>query len=405
MPSMEVVAENNPFSQPVGPIIGRPVITLAGFEHAKNIDNQLIALVIHGQNSDQLRVQIYEAREDVGDINRVDNGPQTGAIQGSPGAALTKDWLVTASHGEGSGRLFLISWRMKPTGAEREGDSGTQFGPPGGTADIAYVGNTKSVVALKDADENLRVIVFNALSTSGEIQRHDGDAAGHIENNPSIAYAGPLATTDGLPTPASLGDVFVVTPCQTGNNRLKLICWRVGGNNIARRGDTGNDGPVIIGRPAIAGWPKENLVVCAYTQDRGPTLKSLELRTYRIVGDGQLDTVDSENLFLNDNFVPITNSPSIAFGLGDAGGGEVATAVRTSSARLRVDRWTVSANGSISHSAGGIYNAPERDITGSPSICPAVIGEDAGIPRGYYVTARLEGSNRPTITKWKFRND
>ncbi|MCA0919701.1 hypothetical protein [Pseudooceanicola nanhaiensis] len=398
MPTMKAVAENDPISEPVGSIIGRPAILLAGFARGQDKSNDLVALIVHGEGSDELRVQTYRVRQNLGTISRLHGGTPSGDIEGSPGAALTKDWLVTAAHGENSGRLFLITWDMTSMGAERKGDSGTQFGPPGGTADIAYLGGTKAVVALKDADENLRVIVFDAKSGGGGIVRHDGDAAGKILDNPSIAAAGPVMTGNGLQTPAlNFGPSFVVTAIKANDGRLKLICWEVGGNNISRRGDSGNAGPEITGRPAIAGWLKQSLVVTAYIDADGDALR---VQAHQVKSDGSLVRTGSGMATKTPEHGRYSNTPSIAFVRGDAGGGQIATAVRTTSGRLRVDTWSVSDSGTLTSIAHGVYDRTDRKIEGSPSICSAVIGDSSPFAIGYYAAARLAGSNRPTLTKW-----
>jgi hypothetical protein len=384
---MHLVSRNDPAS--MGAIVGRPTVLPPSFALGDNRNNELFACALHGKGSDALRVALFQHSAGAG-IERVLLGPKTGDIEGSTAAALTKDWLVTAIHGEGSGRLKVMSWRVTSAKIERRADSGNQIGTPGGTADLAYVGGTKMALAVKTSDGKLKVIVLNVNPTSGSITRHDGDAAGRIINNPSIAFAGPLNTSNGLPTPAAPGSTIVTTAIQSSTGRLKLINWEIEGINVRRRGDTGNNGPKIHGRPALAGAPNDQRVICAYHADGG----ELRVAVYDVGSNGEIESRGSRSL---QNIV-MTNSPSIAFGLGDAGGGQFATAITLSNSRLRADRWLISDTGSLSHHAGQTVN--DISCAGSPSISPMVIGAAAGLPRGYVVAVREAGTNKLSLTKW-----
>ena len=384
---MNLISRNNPAS--MGAIIGRPTVLPPNLELAQDPDNELFACALHGRGTDALRIALFQHFAGAG-IERVLLGPETGDIEGSTAAALTKDWLVTATHGEGSGRLKIVSWRVRSGEIERRSDSGNQIGTPGGTSDLAYVGGTKMVLAVKTSDEKLKVIVLDVNPTSGAIIRHDGDAAGKIKNNPSIAYAGPLNTPNGLPTPAAPGSTIVTTAIQSSSGRLKLINWEVEGTNVARRGDTGNNGPRINGRPALAGDPNKQRIVCAFHVDGG----QLRVQVFDVGLNGEIESRGSLPL---PNIV-MRNSPSIAFGLGDAGGGEFATAITIANNSLRADRWIMSDDGSLSHDMGSTVD--DISCTGSPSISPMVIGTGARLPRGYVVAVREAGTNRLSLTKW-----
>ncbi len=112
---MHLVSRNNPAS--MGAIVGRPTILPPSFALGDNPNNELFACALHGKGTDALRVALFQHSGGAG-IERVLLGPETGDIEGSTAAALTKDWLVTAIHGKGSGRLKVMSWRVTVIGAD-----------------------------------------------------------------------------------------------------------------------------------------------------------------------------------------------------------------------------------------------------------------------------------------------
>jgi hypothetical protein len=221
------------------------------------------------------------------------------------------------------------------------------------------------------------MVIGSLVTLAGDVfrQGHLEAGAGPIHDNPSITFARRLT---GIYT----------TAVQTESNRLKLINWEQA-TFLRRKGDSGNDGPLIEGRPAVTGSPDDGLVVTAINNDG-----RLVVGKYQVNENGSVDFKGSAGLSLAPE-LQVKNSPSIAFARGIAGGTRVATAVTLANGFLRADEWSVA--GAVPEALDG--RTVGFECAGSPTISPAVSGPQATGDDGYYVAVRL-ANDRLSVSRW-----
>ena len=139
------------------------------------------------------------------------------------------DGRVLIAVRDGSGNLVVKNWEVMSNGAlKRVGDTALQGQPAGAISLVAIsgAGGGKIVTAVRDSGGNLKLVVWEVLSSGGIKRLGDSGQQGE---------------------PASLLDVgggegYLVTAIRDGGGNLKLISWKISpdGTVITRVADSGH---------------------------------------------------------------------------------------------------------------------------------------------------------------------
>lgn len=224
-------------------------------------------------------------------------------------AALDDDQVVAAMR-DGDNNLRLIAWDVSPSGGLTRQGTGTAGAIS--QVDIVPMGDDRVVAGMRDGNGDLRLIVWDA-SSSGTLTRRGTGTAGGI----SVLALAPLSETR------------VVAAMRDEENNLRLIVWDVSANGSLTRRGTGTAGAISALDVVPIG---ANRVVTAMRDGDN----NLRLIAWDVTSTG--------NLIRRGTGTAGTISQVALAALGT---GRVVAAMRDSANDLRVIVWDVSGNGDL----------------------------------------------------------
>jgi hypothetical protein len=175
-------------------------------------------------SSGDLKLISWDVPANGAPTRRGDSGSQAGEATRIRIVALSAELFVTACRAA-DGDMRLISWRVAADGAiTRLRDSGDAAGE---VTEIAMAvhqstgGGGRVVTAVRDADGDLKVIVWS-VSADGAISRIGDGGAGGAGNATLIRVVRDAHAN-------------IVTAVRDGDGDLKLITWRIGQDGLVTR--------------------------------------------------------------------------------------------------------------------------------------------------------------------------
>lgn len=254
---------------------------------------------------------------------------------GAAAAQVTGRTLVTAVK-DGSGNLKLISWSIGGNQIRRLNAEGASAGAVSRISSVR-VGKSDSgrmVTAVRDGGNNLKLILWNT-GFNGTITRSPG-RAGQAGEVTRIAAAAP---------PANAANVNrVVTAVRDGSGNLKVIGWKVEGNDVNRAPQQieALAGPVDVVLTTFPPRPLDNVISATFltgnllataVRGRGGNLR---INTWNVADDG---TVTRRRELSAEAVREVSAVP--------LGVNRLITAVSDGNGNLKVIAWDVDAAGNI----------------------------------------------------------
>jgi len=222
---------------------------------------------------------------------------------------------------------------------------------------LHFVRSRRVVTALRDADGNLKLVVWD-VGTDGAFARRGGISAGTASR---LAMVEPRSD-------------LLVTALRDGDGNLRLVSWRVDGQGNLTRCATATAGPVS--RVSLA-TVQEGVVVVAVRDADG----NLKLVAFQVASNGAFTRRgDASAGAIGD--VVVTRSRR-------ADG--VVTAVLTGAGEVKVIAWTVSGNGSSVQRGGSAEAGAASRIAAAPR----------GTDDRWTVTAVRDSADNLRVIAWE----
>lgn len=270
-----------------------------------------------------------------GTITRVkDSGNLAGEARIIRVTAISNTLLVTACQ-DGDGDLLLIAWRLGSDGSFRRlGDSGSSAGKIS-DLDLVTLPNNRVATAVRAGNNRLLVISW-AISTRGVIRRlaDTGLQAGEIE-----PLSGISACVDHLGR--------LVVSVRAGDDRLKLILWRIGtSGEFIRGGDsTGQAGKIKSHTLTAASTTGDRSILVSAVRTEAGTLK---LITWDLTREGAIRRAAQAGGEAGEPSALAVVAGPVLFAIPALGGGAkfpIVTALRAGNGKLLLISWRAAAPG------------------------------------------------------------
>jgi hypothetical protein len=181
-----------------------------------------------------------------------------------------------------------------------------------------------------------------------------------------------------------MGSGIVITAVRSSTGRLKLIAWDCSDDEIARLGDSGNDGPEIDMLALAHGAPGQVL-----TATRSSSTAKLELRLWSVANGGA--TIDQVGSKVN------TQAKVDSLDVLSVDPGELVTAILASGCkRLKLTAWRIDGDQII---VGGDSGVRGRQVDDIGDVALTDIGS------GLFATAERErDSGELRVSAWCVEN-